>query len=208
MHSIALASSGLSAGSVSAASSPSAACRLTDTAAREWASTSWMSRAILARSASAAACVSASRARRVSASMCSACWARTRYSRRVRLTLHNPAKANGKPSSAPVGAPVARAAIRNAATVSAMMPSDTSVFSRTPALKHAAQPMATAGLLGDRPASTPPAAPMTARLPRFVQRLCSASIQTIHAAADRPSAIAIARPRALSAPGRGWPGRR
>jgi len=49
MHSIALASSGLSAGSVSEASSPSAACRFTDTAASEWASTSWMSRAILAR---------------------------------------------------------------------------------------------------------------------------------------------------------------
>ena len=46
---------------------PSAACRFTDTAASEWASTSWISRAILARSASAAAWVSASRARRVSA---------------------------------------------------------------------------------------------------------------------------------------------
>ena len=162
-----------------------------------------MSRAILARSASAAAWVSASRARRVSASMCSACSARTRYSRRVRLTLHNPANANGKPSSAPVGAPVARAVTRNAATVAAMMPSDTSVLSRTPALKHAAQPMATAGLLGDSPASTPPATPITTRLPRFVQRLCSASIQTIHAAADRPSATAIARLRALSVPGSG-----
>ena len=35
MHSTALLSSGLSAGSVSADSSPSAACRLTDTAASE-----------------------------------------------------------------------------------------------------------------------------------------------------------------------------
>ena len=63
--------------------------------------------------------------------------------------------------------------------------------------------MATAGLLGDSPASTPPATPITTRLPRFVQRLFSASIQTIHAAADRPSTIAIARLRALSTPGRG-----
>ena len=84
-----------------------------------------------------------------------------------------------------------------------MMPSDTSVLSRTPALKHAAQPMATAGLFGDSPASTPPAAPITTRLPRFSQGLRSASIQTIHAAADRPSATAMARPRALSVPGRG-----
>jgi hypothetical protein len=89
------------------------------------------------------------------------------------------------------------------------MASDNSVFSRTPALKHAAQPTATAGLLGDRPASTPPAAPITTSPPRFIhcliptQRPFPDSSQTIHAAADRPRVTAMARPRALSVPGRG-----
>ena len=101
---------------------------------------------------------------------------------------------------------MATAAIRNAATVSAMMASDTSVLSRTPALNAAAQPMTTAGLLGDRPASAPPAAPITTRPPTFIQGLLPvspASIHTSHAAADKPSATAIARARGLSVPGRG-----
>jgi hypothetical protein len=51
------------------------------------------------------------------------------------------------------------------------MASEASVRNRTPALKAAAQPTATAGLLGDRPASTPPAAPITTSPPRFSPRL-------------------------------------
>ena len=90
MHSIALTSSGLSAGSVPDVSRPSAACRFTDTAASEWASTSCRSRAILARSPSAAAWVSAAMARRVSASVCSAATARPTNSLRVRATVHTP----------------------------------------------------------------------------------------------------------------------
>ena len=98
---------------------------------------------------------------------------------------------------------MSRAAIRNAATVSAMMASDTSVLSRTPALKAAAQPKATAGLFGDSPASTPPTAPITGRMARFVRGRSAASIQTIHAAADRASVTAMAKLRGASMPGRG-----
>src|SRR6185437_7942029 len=206
MHSIAFFSSGLSTGSDSAASRPSAAWRLTDTAASEWASTSWMSRAILARSASAAAWVSAYRARRVSARVRSACSARTRYSRLVMATLHIPAYANGKPRTTPVGWLVSSAVITNAATVSAMMASEALVFRRTPALKAAAQPTAMAGLLGDTPASTPPAPPITARLPRLSARRCPVgpdSSQPTQPAADRPSVIAIVTPRGPGVPGPG-----
>src|SRR5205809_2876846 len=86
------------------------------------------------------------------------------------------------------------------------MASDASVRSRTPALKAAAQPTATAGLFGDSPASTPPAPAITTRLPRFSRVLSPVlpdSIQATHAAADRPSAIAMARPRAPAEPGPG-----
>ena len=86
------------------------------------------------------------------------------------------------------------------------MASDASVRSRTPALKAAAQPTATAGLLGDSPASAPPAPAIRIRLPRLSQRLSPVlpdSIQAIHPTADRPSVIAMARPRALSKLGGG-----
>src|SRR5258705_12502770 len=86
------------------------------------------------------------------------------------------------------------------------MASDPSVRSRTPALNAAAQPTATAGLFGDSPASAPPAPPNTIRLPRLSRRLSPVlpdSIQATHAAADRPSMIAMARPRAPSESGRG-----
>ena len=90
-----------------------------------------------------------------------------------------------------------------------MTASDSPVCNRTAALKHAAQPTATAGLPGDSPASAPPAAAITTRLPTFIQRLIPGqgpfpdSSQTIHAAADRPRVTAMARPRGLSVPGRG-----
>ena len=87
-----------------------------------------------------------------------------------------------------------------------MMASDASVLSRTPALKAAAQPTATAGLFGDSPASTPPAPAITTRLPRFSRVLSPVlpdSIQATHATADRPSVIAMARPRAPAEPGPG-----
>ena len=77
----------------------------------------------------------------------------------------------GLSPNSPAVAPTASPAIRNAATVSATMASEASVRSRTPALKAAAQPTATAGLLGDRPASAPPAAPITTSPPRFSPRL-------------------------------------
>jgi hypothetical protein len=70
----------------------------------------------------------------------------------------------------------------------------------------AAQPTATAGLFGDRPASAPPIPAIAIRLPTLSQCLSPVlpdSIQAIHATTDRPSVIAIARPWALSVPGRG-----
>ena len=84
-----------------------------------------------------------------------------------------------------------------------MMASDTSVRSRAPAPNAAAQPMAKAGLFGDSPASTPPAAPITTRLAVVIRGLHVLDIQTIHAAADKPRVTAIARPRTVSMPGRG-----
>ena len=77
IHSIAFTTSDPRDSSGSDPSRPSAACRLTDTAASEWASTSWISRAIRARSASAAAWFSAACARRACSSAASASWARS-----------------------------------------------------------------------------------------------------------------------------------
>ena len=57
--------------------------------------------------------------------------------------------------------PGEQAAIRNTATVPAMMAGAASVFGRTPALKPRAA-KATAGLFDDSPASTPPTAPIAA----------------------------------------------
>ena len=90
--------------------------------------------------------------------------------------------------------------------VSAMMASDPSVRSRTPALKVAAQPTATAGLFGDSPASAPPTPPIAIRLPTLSQCLSPVlpdSIQATHATADRPSVTAMATPRAPPEPGPG-----
>ena len=89
--------------------------------------------------------------------------------------------------------------------VSAVMASDPSVRSRTPALKVAAQPTATAGLFGDSPASAPPAPPIAIRLPTLSQLspVLPDSIQATHATADRPSMTAMATPRAPPVPGPG-----
>ena len=83
------------------------------------------------------------------------------------------------------------------------MPSDASVRSQMPALNAAAQPKATAALFGESPASTPPAPASPTRPPTIIQRLVPASIQTVHAATDKPSVTAIAMPRASSVPGGG-----
>jgi len=96
--------------------------------------------------------------------------------------------------------------IRNAAIVSAVTASDPSVRSRTPALKVAAQPTATAGLFGDSPASAPPTPPIAIRLPTLSQCLSPVlpdSIQAIHATTDRPSMTAMATPMAPSERGPG-----
>ena len=87
--------------------------------------------------------------------------------------------------------------------VSATIPSDSSVLSRTPALNVAAQPTASAGLFGDSPASTPPAPPSTIRLPTVSHGMRSESIQAIQARADTASVIAIATCRGSPMPGRG-----
>ena len=84
---------------------------------------------------------------------------------------------------------------RYPATVSAVMPSETTVLSRAPALNAATQPTATAGPLGDSPASTPPAPPSTTRLQTISRSRRSEKIQAIQAKADTPSMAAIAGPR-------------
>src|SRR5690242_12856531 len=87
-----------------------------------------------------------------------------------------------------------------------MMPSETLVLSRTPALKTAAPPTAMAGLLGDRPARTPPAPPITARLTRLSWRrspVVPDISQAIHAAPDRARVTAMAVPRGPGEPGPG-----
>src|SRR5579872_905421 len=88
----------------------------------------------------------------------------------------------------PVTSPVAR----NPASVSAVTPREATVLSRAPALNTATQPTATAGLFGDSPVSTPPAAPMTIRLAALIRSRPSDTIQVIHAATDTPSMTAIA----------------
>src|SRR5487761_1586277 len=103
----------------------------------------------------------------------------------------------------PVDAPTASPAVRNAASVPAVMPSEMSGVSAAPAVTATMQPTMTAGLFGESPASVPPATAITvsdATVRRYLRR---AHIQTTHAAADIASATAIARPRAPGPPGCG-----
>jgi len=67
----------------------------------------------------------------------------------------------------------------------------------------AMQPTTTARLSHDNPASTPPAALITARPPYATQTLRPASIQAIHPATESPSATAMAVPRASLVAGPG-----
>ena len=86
--------------------------------------------------------------------------------------------------------------MRNAATVSATMPSDTSVGSRAPAEMTTMKPIAIAVLSEDSPASTPPAAPITTSAASHSRGLPSASSQVTPATVDAASVTATAMPSA------------
>jgi hypothetical protein len=65
------------------------------------------------------------------------------------------------------------------------------------------QPMATAGLFGESPASTPPAAPIPTRPATSIDGQRSPSIQTIQTTTQMPSVTTIAVPTPPSSDGRG-----
>ena len=109
---------------------------------------------------------------------------------------HMPTNPAVQPMMASTGAPLARPAMRNAATVSAMMPNDTSAASRAPADTTTMKPIAIAVLSEDSPASAPPAAPRIASAASHSRGLPSASSQVTPATADTASAAAMAMPRA------------
>src|SRR3984957_678957 len=111
--------------------------------------------------------------------------------------------AAGSPASVSAGALTVKPAIRKAATVAAVMVSDASVLSRTPADEVTTQPTAMAVLNGDSPASVPPATAITDSAVTISQYRPPARSQTIQATAATPRVTLIAMPRGPVSPGCG-----
>src|ERR1700729_2255394 len=101
-----------------------------------------------------------------------------------------------QPAMASAGAPLAIAAMRNAATVSAVTANDASAGSRAPADTATTQPTETAVLSDESPARTPPAAPMTTSMTNHKRGRPPANCQTSQAAAEIASAAAVVMPSA------------
>ena len=94
-------------------------------------------------------------------------------------------------------------AIRKAATVAAVMVSDASVLSRTPADEVTTQPTAMAVLNGDSPASVPPATAITDSAVTISAYRQPARSQTIQATAQTTRQTRIAMLWAPVSPGCG-----
>src|SRR6185437_13859752 len=105
-----------------------------------------------------------------------------------------------KPAVQPIiasdGVPLTSPAIRNAATVSATIATDTSGVNRAPADTVTTQPTATAVLSEESPARAPPAAPMTASKASQTRGRSPTKFQIAQVTAETTSVTAIAMPRA------------